>query len=224
MGKMKKKSRGYRQAYKREQAIGKVTLLTNGLLRGCIESMRNLSLAAKHFRAVSHQATIHMLRELEDRFPDIKPLFIPILSAGLCFNYEVMQTDAPVGYIGMSRNEKTLKPCRHYLKLPKAILPHLTPVLCEPMAATGGSLIAAIRILFARGAKRVIILNFFSAPDAVVRINKEFGDRVVFMTAALEPGINSKGFIMDGVGRKRKMSCADFGDRYRNEEEMLKAA
>ena len=84
---------------------------------------------------------------------DPKPLVVPILRAGLGLLEGMVKLipTAEVGFLGMVRNEETLQPDIYAERLPEDLANRQCFVL-DPMLATGGSLIAAIDYLFARGA------------------------------------------------------------------------
>ena len=78
----------------------------------------------------------------------------------------------------------------------------------DPMLATGGTLIAAIDLLFARGATDVTALALLAAPEGLARLEEHFGGLdldVTVVTAALDARLNEKGYIVPGLG--------DAGDR-----------
>src|SRR3954447_9276777 len=83
-----------------------------------------------------------------------KPLVVPILRAGLGMLEGMVRLipTAEVGFLGMVRNEETLEPTVYAERLPADLSARQCFVL-DPMLATGGSLLAAIEYLFARGAQ-----------------------------------------------------------------------
>ena len=88
------------------------------------------------------------------------PLLVPILRAGLGMLSGIQQViqNAEVGFLGVVRNEETLLPAIYADRMP-ARLDNRTVIVLDPMLATGGSLIAAIEIMLARGAKKVIAIT-----------------------------------------------------------------
>src|SRR5664279_6203923 len=77
-----------------------------------------------------------------------KPLVVPILRAGLGMLDGMMRLlpTAEVGFLGMVRNEETLEASTYAERLPEDLSGRQCYVL-DPMLATGGTLIAAIRFL-----------------------------------------------------------------------------
>ena len=78
--------------------------------------------------------------------PEPAPALISVLRAG---NYMVdgalrLSPHSPVGMIGLKRNEETLQPDQYFCRLPKTLGERLA-LVCDPMLATGGSLIHALK-------------------------------------------------------------------------------
>jgi uracil phosphoribosyltransferase len=76
--------------------------------------------------------------------------------------------------------------------------------LLDPMLATGGSAVAAVRSLRRVGATRIRILCIVAAPEGVARLAAECPD-VPIIAAALDRELNQNGYILPGLG--------DAGDR-----------
>ena len=110
---------------------------------------------------------------------------------------------ARVGFVGLYRDEETLKPVQYYFKVPKALGDRLT-IAVDPMLATGNSSVAAIDLLKQAGAKDIRFLCLLAAPEGVARMNEAHPD-VPIVTAALDSHLNEKGYIVPGLG--------DAGDR-----------
>ena len=130
---------------------------------------------------------------------------IPILRAGLGMvdaMLELMPT-AQVWHLGLFRDERTLRPVEYYNKLPDSASVDLCLIL-DPMLATGGSATAAIEVLKKWGAVRIKLVNLIAAPEGVAAVQAAHPD-VEIHCAALDRGLNEKGYIMPGLG--------DAGDR-----------
>ncbi|MBW4032757.1 MAG: uracil phosphoribosyltransferase [Acidobacteria bacterium] len=138
---------------------------------------------------------------------DPKPLVVPILRAGLGLLEGMVKLipTAEVGFLGMVRNEETLQPDIYAERLPEDLANRQCFVL-DPMLATGGSLIAAIDYLFARGAMDVTAVCLIGAPEGLeaVRAATE-GREVTIVLGALDEKLNEVGYIVPGLG--------DAGDR-----------
>ncbi|TFH34598.1 MAG: uracil phosphoribosyltransferase [Bacteroidia bacterium] len=132
-------------------------------------------------------------------------VLVPILRAGLGMVEGILNLIpyARVGHIGIARNEGTLKPEPYYEKLPVGFEDAIIMVL-DPMLATGGSASAAITSLKDQGAVSIKLVCIVGAPAGVARIEKDHPDVEIFL-AALDEGLDEKGYIVPGLG--------DAGDR-----------
>lgn len=132
-------------------------------------------------------------------------ILVPILRAGigLVDGFRRIIPSAKVGHIGLQRDEETLQPIEYYAKFPKAIEDAIV-IVVDPMLATGGSASATITSLKKRGAKNIHLVCLLAAPEGVAVIEKEHPD-VNLTLAALDDKLNSKGYIVPGLG--------DAGDR-----------
>ncbi|SLN16628.1 uracil phosphoribosyltransferase [Ruegeria meonggei] len=110
---------------------------------------------------------------------------------------------ARVGFVGLYRDEETLKPVQYYFKAPEGLKDRLV-IAVDPMLATGNSSAAAIDLLKEAGATDIRFLCLLAAPEGVERMKEAHPD-VHIVTAALDRELNSKGYIMPGLG--------DAGDR-----------
>jgi uracil phosphoribosyltransferase len=122
-----------------------------------------------------------------------RPLVVPILRAGL-------------GMLdGMVRDEDTLQATTYATRMPEDLSGRQVYVV-DPMLATGGTLVAAIRLLIERGADDVTALCLLAAPEGVEVMERELaGQPVTVVTAAVDDHLNDQGFIVPGLG--------DAGDR-----------
>ncbi len=110
---------------------------------------------------------------------------------------------ARVGFVGLYRDEETLKPVQYYCKVP-ADLADRPVLVVDPMLATGNSSAAAVDLLKERGAHDIRFLCLLAAPEGVERMRQAHPD-VRIVTAALDEKLNEKGYIVPGLG--------DAGDR-----------
>ncbi|QBI56704.1 uracil phosphoribosyltransferase [Streptomonospora litoralis] len=138
------------------------------------------------------------------------PLVVPILRAGLGMldGMTRLLPTAKVGFLGMARDEETLRPATYADRLPNDLSGRQCYVL-DPMLATGGTLAAALRLLVQRGADHVTAICLLAAPEGLHTLsenlegNSDATLRVV--TAAVDERLNDQGFILPGLG--------DAGDR-----------
>ena len=132
-------------------------------------------------------------------------IVVPILRAGLGMLNAILQLvpHARVGFIGLKRQEKSLKATVYHRSLP-ANLRSFEIILIDPMLATGGSAVAALDMLAERGAERVRLVNLVASPEGIRQVHARHPALPIF-TAAIDRRLNSKGFIVPGLG--------DAGDR-----------
>jgi uracil phosphoribosyltransferase len=133
------------------------------------------------------------------------PLLVPVLRAGLGLldGFLYVLPEAEVGLVGLRRNEETFEPEQYAQKLPASLADREVFVL-DPMLATGGSLAFTCQLLMDRGATTITAVSVISAPEGISTVQKACPD-VRIITAALDPGLNEKAFIVPGLG--------DAGDR-----------
>ncbi|CAM4089765.1 uracil phosphoribosyltransferase [Palleronia rufa] len=110
---------------------------------------------------------------------------------------------ARVGFVGLYRDEETLKPVEYYFKVP-AELDRRVVIAVDPMLATGNSSVAAISRLKEAGATDIRFLCLLASPEGVQRMKEAHPD-VPIVTAALDERLNGQGYIVPGLG--------DAGDR-----------
>ncbi|PCJ77053.1 MAG: uracil phosphoribosyltransferase [Rhodobacteraceae bacterium] len=134
-----------------------------------------------------------------------KLALISILRAGNGLLDGVLELipEARVGFVGLYRDEETLKPVQYYYKVP-AHLDERVVIAVDPMLATGNSSVAAIDLLKASGAKNIRFLCLLAAPEGVARMKEAHPD-VPIVTASLDERLNDLGYILPGLG--------DAGDR-----------
>ncbi len=110
---------------------------------------------------------------------------------------------ARVGFVGLYRDEATLKPVQYYFKVPEMLDQRLT-IVVDPMLATGNSSVAAIDLIKKKGARDIRFMCLLAAPEGAERMHQAHPD-VPIVTAALDERLNEKGYILPGLG--------DAGDR-----------
>ncbi|MGD0208895.1 MAG: uracil phosphoribosyltransferase [Verrucomicrobiota bacterium] len=132
-------------------------------------------------------------------------VLVPVLRAGLGMLDSILQLipNARVGFIGLKREETTLRAQFYHKSLPKN-LSRFEVILIDPMLATGGSAVAALNLLAEQGAKQVRLVNLVAAPEGIRRVRKSYPQLPIF-TAAIDRRLNNKGYILPGLG--------DVGDR-----------
>jgi uracil phosphoribosyltransferase len=133
-------------------------------------------------------------------------VFVPILRAGLGLLDGILSLvpDACVAHVGIKRNEETAQPQPYYANLPPVIA-EADVFLLDPMLATGGSAVEAVRQVKAAGATRITMICVVSCPEGIAALSKAHPD-VRIVTAAIDDGLNERSYIVPGLG--------DAGDRY----------
>ena len=168
------------------------------------EAAKNLPLVEKEIDTPIVKTTVKTIEN------DINIIISPILRAGLIFTDEAIDIlpQACIRHIGMYRDEKTLKPVWYYNKVPmEAPNPEKFYIyITDPMLATGNSLIEAIRLYADKKIpmSHIKCICIMAAPEGIENIQKVFPE-VEIITAAVDEGINEKGYIIPGMG--------DAGDR-----------
>ncbi len=133
------------------------------------------------------------------------PCVVSILRAGngLLDGFRQLLPEAPVGMIGMARDEKTLEARRYYCKLPAGIAERLV-IVVDPMLATGHSAAAALDVLKEAGAQRLRLISVLAAPEGIAELQARHPDVPIY-TAAIDERLDQRGYIVPGLG--------DAGDR-----------
>ena len=136
----------------------------------------------------------------EDRYA-----FVPILRAGMGMLDGVIRVipNAKIGQIGMYRDEETFEPVNYFFKVPKDV-ENREVIILDPMLATGGSAIDAIKLLKDRGVKKIKFLSIIAAPEGLKMVTKMFSDVPIYC-ACIDKELNSNKYIVPGLG--------DAGDR-----------
>ena len=132
-------------------------------------------------------------------------VLIPILRAGLGMLNPILEIipHARVGFIGLKREESTLRAHFYHKSLPKE-MGNSEVILIDPMLATGGSAVAAVDFLREQGARRIRLVSLVSSPEGIARVRKSYPTLPMF-TASIDQGLNKVGYIVPGLG--------DAGDR-----------
>jgi uracil phosphoribosyltransferase len=132
-------------------------------------------------------------------------VLIAILRAGLGMVEGALRVvpEARVGHLGMYRDEDSLKPVGYYENVPDGAA-DAEVVVVDPMLATGGSAVNALRRLKDAGARRLRMVCLVAAPEgleAVARAHPE----VPVTCASVDRQLDERGYIRPGLG--------DAGDR-----------
>lgn len=204
--------------------MAKVVVMDHPLIQHKIGYIRRTDTGTKDFREtiaeianlICYEATRDLkLKDVEIETPICKTTVkelagkklavVPILRAGLGMVDGVLQLvpAAKVGHIGLYRDPETLEPVEYYCKLP-ADCAQREVFVVDPMLATGGSSVAAIKLLKERGCKNIHFMCIIAAPEGVERMKKEHPDVDIYI-GSLDEKLNEHGYIVPGLG--------DAGDR-----------
>jgi uracil phosphoribosyltransferase len=132
-------------------------------------------------------------------------LIVAILRAGLGMlnGMTKILPFATIGHIGIYKDRFVNATVEYYLRIPKNVK-NQKVLLLDPMLATGDTACAAIERLKQFGVGKIKLITLLAAPTGITKINKQFPDVEIF-TVNLERELNSKGYILPGIG--------DAGDR-----------
>ena len=164
----------------------------------CYEATRNLPLMDVDVETPITTAKCRMLAGK-------KLAIVPVLRAGLGMvdSMVALIPSAKIGHIGLYRDPETHKPVEYYCKLPEDIESRQVYVV-DPMLATGGSAVAAINFLKARGCRNIIMMNIIGCPEGVKAVQAAHPDVEIYL-AAMDEKLNEHAYIVPGLG--------DAGDR-----------
>jgi uracil phosphoribosyltransferase len=200
-----------------------VTVIKHPLVQHNLTRLRDKRTGPQEFRRVLGEVAALMVYEATRSFavrsiPVQTPLapargfqlrhevvLVPVLRAGLGMLDSILQLipHARVGFIGLKREETTLRAIFYHKSLPPD-LEKFEVILIDPMLATGGSAVAALDLMAEHGAKRVRLVNVLAAPEGIRWVQKHYPHLPIF-TAAIDRKLNGRGYILPGLG--------DAGDR-----------
>jgi uracil phosphoribosyltransferase len=202
----------------------RLTHVTHPLVQHKLSYLRDRETPTVHFRKLVNELTLLLTYEATKDFPTEtveietplermeaerisgkKVAVCPVLRAGLGMLEGVLSliSSARVGFIGLYRDEETLQPVEYYVKLPED-LAERDAIVLDPMLATGNSSAAAVAAVKEAGARSVTLVCLVAAPEGIDRVHEEHPD-VHVVCAAVDRGLNDRGFIVPGLG--------DAGDR-----------
>ena len=204
--------------------MSKVVVMDHPLIQHKIGIIRRTETSSKEFREMIGEIAMLMcyeatrdlkLEEVEIETPITKMTakelagkklaVVPILRAGLGMveGMLAMIPAAKVGHIGLYRDPETLVPVEYYCKLPDPIEQRLI-VVTDPMLATGGSAVDAVRMIKEHGGKNIKCMFVIAAPQGLERLHKEHPDVQIYV-GHLDRELNDHAYICPGLG--------DAGDR-----------
>ena len=200
-----------------------VTIIAHPLVRHNLTRLRDQTTPSPEFRRLLGEIATLMIYEAT-RSLKVKPVsvrtpletttgfalerevvLVPVLRAGLGMLDPILNIipHARVGFLGLKREESTLRAHLYHNSLPKDLSPHEI-ILIDPMLATGGSAVAALDLIKERGGRRIRLVSLVAAPEGIACVRKHFKNLPIF-TASIDRELNGAGYILPGLG--------DAGDR-----------
>ena len=201
-----------------------VSYMTHPLIKHKITLLRKRSTGTNEFRKLIEEIAMLMGYEALADLPTadievetpiektVQPVIngkklavVPILRAGLGMVSGILALvpSAKVGHIGLYRDPETHIPHEYYCKLPENI-DERQIVVVDPMLATGGSAVAAVDFIKARGGKKIKFMSVIAAPEGVSALMKAHPDIQLYV-GCLDRCLNENAYICPGLG--------DAGDR-----------
>jgi uracil phosphoribosyltransferase len=133
---------------------------------------------------------------------------VPVVRAGESMESELRAVcpGIPIGKILIQRDKTTKLPKLYYTKLPRDIAERHV-LLLDPMLATGGTALAAVKVLLEHGVaeQNIIFVNFITVAEGITAVCERY-PRVRIVTSSIEQRLNENAYMLPGIG--------DFGDRY----------
>lgn len=162
------------------------------------ESLKDLILKNKEIATPLTKTNIQFLQE--------EFVILPVLRSGIAMLIPSLKLlpKSHVGFIGLERNEETAVAKEYYFKIP-TIDKNSIVLITDPMLATGGSTLHSIQKIIDFHPKEILVICVISSQEGIDSIENKF-PQVRITTAAIDPELNSKKYIVPGLG--------DYGDRY----------
>jgi uracil phosphoribosyltransferase len=199
-----------------------LNVLSHPLADSLLTELRDKDTPPSRYRRLCHRLTTVLAIEATRALPvKTKPVvtpmepfdgcelatgvvIVPVLRAGLGMVDPILALlpNAQVGHVGIERDHETALPRSYYSKMPE--LKGKQILIVDPMLATGGTLLHAIRALRELGAENIMVISIIAAPEGVAAVEKE-EPQIQIITAALDRCLNAQKYILPGLG--------DFGDR-----------
>jgi len=204
--------------------MGKIYVFDHPLIQHKVAQIRDKNTNTRDFRQLVKEIAMLMTyestRDLKLEDVDIEtPIcatkvkmlkgedvaIVPILRAGLGMVDGVLEIipNAKVGHVGLYRDPETHEPVEYYCKMPEDIDKRKI-LVTDPMLATGGSAVAAIDFVKARGGKDIAFLCLIAAPEGIKVLQEAHPDVDIYI-AATDRCLNENAYIVPGLG--------DAGDR-----------
>ncbi|WP_280562207.1 MULTISPECIES: uracil phosphoribosyltransferase [unclassified Chromohalobacter] len=197
-----------------------VHAIQHPLVKHKLGLMREAGISTKSFRELASEVakllTYEATQDLETQKTEIpgwsggllevellkgkKVTVVPILRAGLGMLDAVTDLipSARVSVVGLYRNEETLEPVPYFEKFVGDLDERLAIVI-DPMLATGGSMVATLDMLKARGCPLVKVIVLVAAPEGIARVQEAYPEVEIY-TASVDERLDENGYIIPGLG------------------------
>ena len=188
--------------------------------------LRNKNTSTAEFRRASDKLSFILCAEVISKLADRRarvetPLaetdgvalpddvtLVPVLRAAMAILPAFTDTlpDAPVGIVGVVRDEETATPNLYYKKFPAKL--SRRAVIIDPMLGTAGTATLTARLLIEQGlrAEDIHFAGVLAAPEGIDRLAETIPRENITVMAVDPDGLNAQYFITPGLG--------DYGDRY----------
>jgi len=133
-----------------------------------------------------------------------QPVLATILRAGLplhngLLNYFDKADNAFISAYRKHSRDGSFKIRLEYLSCPS--IDNRILILCDPMLATGASLVAALRWLLNNGTPSEIhIVCAIAATEGLEYVAREFGEKIYIWCGDIDDELTAKGYIVPGLG------------------------
>ena len=133
-------------------------------------------------------------------------LIATVLRAGLPFHHGFLHVfdradNAFVSAYRMYTNREHTEVGIHTEYMASPSVKGKTLIICDPMLATGGSMVAAYEALLKTGKPSAVhIACVIAAPEGVELLRKNVAEEVTLWCAAIDPGMNEHKYIVPGFG------------------------
>jgi len=155
-----------------------LTVIDHPMVQHKLGYLRDKNTPTNQFRQLVREITQLMCYEITRDMPmdsreietPLKKIEVPVLAGKKVALISILRAgngmldgmldlipSARVGFVGMYRDEQTLKPVEYYFKVPSKLDQRLM-IVVDPMLATGNSCVAAIDRLKKAGAKNIVFL------------------------------------------------------------------
>lgn len=159
----------------------------------------------RNFETQDKEVETPLMKTVQPELTDQKYAIVPILRAGLGMvdGFTYLLPNAIVSHIGLYRDPETKQPVEYYKKFPKD-MDEREVIIVDPMLATGGSAIDAIKIVKEHTDKPIHLVNILDAPEGIKAVQEAYPD-VHLYAVEVDEKLNDNAYILPGLG--------DAGDR-----------